>query len=151
MKSWNSLLCFLVVTFAVAMLGAIAKPDAWFEALNKPAFNPPNWLFAPVWTLLYAAMAVAAWRVYVRRGFDVALVLWVMQLGLNGAWSPLFFGAHAIVLALLDLAVLLAAVVATAVLFLRRDRVAGLLLLPYAAWVGFATLLTFAIWRLNSM
>lgn len=149
MKAWKSLLGFLVAVFAAAMVGIVAKPDAWYAGLHKPSFNPPNWLFGPVWTILYIAMAVAAWRVFVRRGFDRSLWAWSVQLALNAAWSPLFFAAHAIALALADILVLLLAVLGTALLFFRRDRIAGSLMLPYAAWVAFATLLTFAIWRLN--
>jgi len=149
MKAWKSLIVFLIVVFAVALIGATAKPDAWYAGLQKPAFNPPNWLFAPVWTILYIAMAIAAWRVYVRRGFDASLALWSLQLALNAAWSPLFFDLHAIPLALVDIALLLLAVAATAWLFFRRNRVAGGLMLPYAAWVALATLLTYSIWRLN--
>lgn len=149
MRHWKSLVVLLLLAFAAAGVGSLAMPDAWYAALNKPSFNPPNWLFAPVWTLLFVLMALAAWRVYVRTGIGAAIVLWGAQLAINASWSPLFFGAHAIALALIDVGVLLIVVVATTVAFFRHDRLAGALMLPYVAWVGFATLLTAAIWRLN--
>jgi len=150
MKSWKSLAGFLGVVFAVAMAGALAKPDAWYASLAKPSFNPPAWVFAPVWTLLYIAIAIAGWRIYTRRGWDRSLSLWAMQLGLNGIWSPIFFGLHDITAALCDIVLLLIAVVATAVAFFRRDRIAGGLMLPYSLWVAFATVLTASIWHLNT-
>jgi translocator protein len=149
MSHWKSLAIFLVLVALAASMGAIVKPDAWFAVLAKPSFNPPNWIFAPVWTLLYILMAIAAWRVYRVVGIDSSIVLWIVQLILNAAWSPLFFGAHRISFALADIVVLLAFIVATTILFFRRDRVAGSLMVPYVAWVAFATLLNFTIWQLN--
>jgi benzodiazapine receptor len=149
MRRGKSLIVFLVITFAAAATGAISAPDAWFNALQKPSFNPPTWVFPPVWTVLYAMMAVAAWRVYRVTGVGTALVLWFVQLVVNAGWTPLFFGAHRIDLAFADIALLVVLIVATIIAFLRRDRVAGVLMIPYLAWVAFATALTFAIWRLN--
>ena len=150
MRHWKSLLVFLLLTGAAAAIGSLAMPDAWFAALRKPAFNPPNWLFAPVWTVMYVAMAVAAWRIYRRIGrMDGALVLWFAQLACNALWSPLFFGWHRIGLALVDIAVLLVLIAVTTIAFFRRDRAAGALMLPYLAWVAFATALNAAIWQLN--
>ncbi len=149
MKRWKSLAGFLVIVFGIAMLGAFAKPDAWYDALAKPSFNPPAWVFAPVWTVLYAAIAVAGWRIHARCGWTRPMKWWAAQLALNGAWSPLFFGMHGITAALADIVVLLIAVMVTAALFFRRDRIAGWLMLPYAAWVAFATVLTASIWFLN--
>jgi len=147
---WKSLLLFLLLTAAAAAIGSMAMPDAWFAGLRKPAFNPPNWVFAPVWTALYACMAVAAWRVYRRVGaVDAAIVLWLAQLACNALWSPLFFGLHRVGLALVDIGVLLALVAAASMAFFRRDRTAGALMLPYLAWVAFATVLNAAIWQLN--
>jgi len=150
MKTWKSLLLFLCATFAVASIGAVAPPDAWFAALNKPAFNPPSWVFAPVWTLLYVLMAVAAWRVYVRRSFDRALVCWCVQLALNAVWSPIFFRWHDLFAAVVDIVALLIAILITTLLFWRRDRIAAGLMLPYVLWVGFATVLAVTIWRINT-
>ena len=149
MRNWKSLIVFLAVAFAAAATGIISAPDAWFNALAKPSFMPPTWLFPPVWTALYIAMAVAAWRVYGIEGVRLAIVLWLIQLVANAAWTPLFFGAHRIGFALADIAALFVLIVATTIAFLRRDRLAGALMIPYLAWVAFATALTFAIWRLN--
>lgn len=149
MRHWKSLIAFLLLAFAAGGIGSMAMPDAWYASLSKPAFNPPNWIFAPVWTALFALMAIAAWRVYARAGMCAAVVLWGVQLVFNAIWSPLFFGLHNIALALADILLLLALVLATTIAFFRRDRAAGALLVPYLAWVSFATLLTAAIFRLN--
>lgn len=151
----QGLVLFGLVVFclAVGALGASVTAPAiptWYAALAKPSFNPPNWLFAPVWTALYVMMAVAAWLVWRRGAIGIAAPgLFALQLGLNSAWSMLFFGLHRIDLALVDIVLLLAAIGATALVFRARSTAAALLLLPYLAWVCFATLLNFAIWRLN--
>ena len=150
------LLAFLAVCLAVSALGAAATATSvgsWYQALQKPSFNPPDWIFAPVWTTLYLMMAVAGWRVWRLNGLSgarTALVLFALQLALNLAWSYLFFGFRLIGPALVEVVVLLAAIVATAVAFWRHDRLAGLLMVPYAAWVGFATVLNAALWHLNA-
>ena len=150
MRHWKSLLAFIVVTFAAAALGSLSMPDAWYAALNKPSFNPPNWIFAPVWTVLYVLIAVAAWRIWKQaHGWCVALSLWLLQLILNGLWTPLFFSMHRIDLALIDIVALLLVLIATIVAFFPRDRVAAWMLVPYLAWVSFATLLTASIFHLN--
>ena len=149
MKTAKSLVVFLALVFAVGAIGSIARPDAWYAALAKPWFNPPNAVFAPVWSALYLTIAIAAWRVNRNSGADASILVWGVQLALNGIWSPLFFGWHNLTAALIDIALLLVLVVLNVVLFMRRDRVAGWLMMPYAIWVGFATLLTVSIWRLN--
>lgn len=143
---------WLVLTFAAAALGARFLPDEWYRRLNKPAWNPPNSIFAPVWTMLYLLMAVAAWLVWRRYGISGALVpllLFVAQLLLNAAWTWLFFGRHQIRAALIDIGVLWVTILATLVSFWKLEPLAGILLLPYLAWVSFATLLTWTIWRMN--
>lgn len=149
MKQWKSLIAFVALVAVAAACGSLALPDAWYAALAKPSFNPPNAIFAPVWTVLYVLIAVAAWRVWRVAGLCAAIVLWLVQLACNAIWSPLFFGAHRIDLALADILLLDALVVATTAQFFRRDRIAGWLLVPYLAWIAFATVLTAAIWRLN--
>jgi tryptophan-rich sensory protein len=127
-------------------------PGAWYDALAKPAWTPPNAVFAPVWTILYVLMAVAAWLVWRRAGFmraGVALSLFIAQLVLNALWSYLFFGAHRADLAFFEIVVLWAVILVVAVLFWREVRAAGVLMLPYLAWVGFAACLNFALWQLN--
>ncbi len=134
---WLSLAGFLLLVNGGGLaIGAVTGPDAWYAALAKPSFNPPNWLFGPVWTTLYAMIAVAGWRVWLRdRAGPRAKWWWILQLGLNFAWSPLFFGAHRIDLALAVILLLLASILAFIVETSRGDRVAALLFVPYAAWV----------------
>ncbi len=144
------------LTLAVGATGGFATASSvttWYAGLNKPSFNPPNWLFGPVWTVLYVLMAVAAWRVYLTPRSAArtrSLSLYGLQLALNLAWSLIFFGLRAPLSSLLELALLLAAILATALAFCRLERLAALLLAPYLAWSGFAFLLNFEIWRLNS-
>jgi tryptophan-rich sensory protein len=145
------LFALLAATLAVgfvASLVTVPNIAGWYAGLHKPSFNPPNGVFAPVWTSLYVLTAIAAWRVW-RKAGPRPLGLYALQLILNGAWSFLFFGAHAIGAALAEIVLLLALVLATMASFSSRDRVAGLLFLPYAAWVLFAAALNAAIWRLN--
>jgi tryptophan-rich sensory protein len=152
-KSILGLLGWLGVTFAAAWAGSRFMPGAWYAALAKPAWNPPNAIFAPVWSVLYGLMAVAAWLVWRRAGFSgagAALGLFAVQLILNALWSYLFFGRHQPGLAFGDIVVLWVAILSVVLLFLRVDRVAGALLLPYLAWVGFAAYLNFTLWRLNA-
>ena len=144
---------FLALSFAIAGTGAAVTATSvgdWYQALAKPAFNPPDRVFGPVWTVLYAMIAVAGWRIWRLRGArEPALLAWAVQLGLNLGRSFLFFGARLIGAALIEIVALLAAIVVTARLFWRIDRGAALLLAPYGAWVAYATLLNAALWRLN--
>lgn len=149
------LLAIVAVCLAIGAVGGAVTSTSvttWYQELHKPAFNPPNWIFAPVWTALYIAMAVSAWNVWRRHGLQgaqLAISLFASQLVLNLAWSILFFGMREIGLALIEIMLLFAAIVGTALAFRRLDGVAALLFVPYVAWVGFAALLNFAIWRLN--
>lgn len=147
------LLAFILATLLVGTLGSLFTEPAiatWYAGLLKPGFNPPNWIFAPVWTALYVLMAVAAWRVWqVTSLRSPEIALYALQLALNLAWSILFFGLHQILWALVDLGLLLMLVAATLIAFWRRDRLAGALMVPYLGWSGFAFLLNLAIWRLN--
>jgi tryptophan-rich sensory protein len=143
---------WFVLTFAAAAFGARFMPDAWYKRLKKPTWNPPSWIFAPVWTILYLLMAAAAWLVWRQAGFGGALfplTLFVAQLVLNAAWSWFFFGHHEIRRALIDIVVLWIGIVATVISFWRLVPLAGALMLPYLAWVSFATVLTWTIWQLN--
>ena len=150
-----ALAAFVVTCLAVSAIGGAVTASSvgdWYASLQKPAFNPPDWVFAPVWTVLYLMMAVAGWRVWRRAGFadgGVALALFAVQLALNLAWSFLFFGWRRIDLALVEIVVLLAAILLTTAAFWRIDRIAGLLFVPYAAWVAYAMLLNIALWNLN--
>lgn len=150
---WTWLVALLALTFGVAAVGgSVTDTRGWFEALEKPPWNPPSWVFGPVWTTLYALMAVACWRVVVGsgwRGARVALTWFGVQLGLNLAWSCLFFGLQRPDLALVDIIALDLAVFATGWAFRQHDRVAAWMLAPYALWIAFATALNAAIVQLN--
>jgi benzodiazapine receptor len=147
------LYAFAIGTLVVGLTASVfTEPNiaGWYASLAKPSFNPPNWIFAPVWTALYVTMAFAAWRVWRVVGvMSVALMLYFLQLTLNFAWSLIFFAQHLIEIALLDIIALWIAILATMITFFRADRTAGLLMLPYLAWVSFASALNFEIWRLN--
>jgi benzodiazapine receptor len=155
-RSWWKLIVLLLIVCAVAATGAIVtvpKIGTWYAALHKPAFNPPAWVFAPVWVVLYGLMALAAWRVWEapaapseKRG---ALAHFAVQLVLNALWPPVFFGLQRPVSGLILMLVLLAAVCTTVRRFYLIDPLAGSMLLPYLAWVAFATVLNAAIVGLN--
>jgi benzodiazapine receptor len=145
----------VVAVIAASVLGQLATfPNLtpWFAGLVKPSFNPPNWVFGPVWTTLYALMAFAAWRILrlppspARR---TALFLFFVQLALNVAWSWMFFAAQSPLLGLVNVVPQFLVIVATLVAFSRLDRVAGWCLAPLALWVGYASLLNAAVWWLN--
>jgi tryptophan-rich sensory protein len=125
----------------------------WYQALEKPPFNPPDWLFAPVWTALYILMGIAAWRIWRLRSFEAtrtAFAVFGVQLCLNLAWSFLFFGLQRIDLALLEIVILLIAIITNTIVFWRIERLAGLLFVPYAVWVTYATILNASLWLLNA-
>lgn len=153
MKGIAGLVLWLGVTFVAAFVGSRFMPGEWYGTLAKPSWNPPSWVFGPVWTLLYIMMAVAAWLVWRERGaaagVTAALTMFVLQLVLNAAWSWLFFGRHTISGALLDIVALWLGIVVTIVLFWRVRPLAGALLLPYVAWVSFAAFLNYTLWQLN--
>lgn len=144
---------FILACLAVGALGSIATASSvgtWYQTLDKPSFNPPDWVFAPVWTTLYVMIAFAGWRIWRRGAFrGAAMAAYALQLALNLVWPLAFFGLRNPGAAAVVIVPLLACVVWTTVLFLQRDRLAGLLLVPYLLWVGFATVLTFAVWALN--
>lgn len=148
------LTAWLVLAFAAAAVGALASVEAaaFYEALVRPVWAPPGWVFGPVWSALYALMGVAAWLVWRERGLGPAggaLPLFIVQLAANALWSWLFFAWRLGVWAFAGALLLWALVLATTVAFWRVRPLAGALLLPYLAWVGFAALLTFVVWRLN--
>ena len=142
----------LALTFGAAYIGSRFPVDRWYAALSKPAWNPPNWLFGPVWGILYLLMALAAWLVWRKGTFAGAalpLGLFVLQLVLNAAWSWIFFGRHKLAQALVEILILWVAILATILGFWRLNPTSGLLMVPYLLWVTFASALNFAIWRLN--
>ncbi len=150
------LMLLLVVCLGTGGLGAVATTSeipTWYAGLVKPSWNPPSWVFGPVWTTLYVLMAIAAWLVWSRAGYRsarVALLLFALQLMLNGAWSWIFFGMHRPGWALGEILLLWIALAATLIAFARHSRLAAALLVPYLAWVSFAAILNGMIWRLNA-
>jgi tryptophan-rich sensory protein len=152
MRSGLALVGWLALSFTAAAVGGFFLPGEWYARLQKPAWNPPNWIFGPVWTALYTMMAVAAWLVWKRGGFAAhltALSLFLLQLLINALWSPLFFGLRNPALAFVDIVLLWLALLATVVAFCKIRPLAGGLLVPYLTWVTFASALNFTIWRLN--
>lgn len=150
MRRWLSLVGLLVlVVGGGAVIGIATGPGAWYAALAKPAFNPPNWVFGPVWTTLYVLIAVAGWRVSWQTGSSRAVGLWWVQLVLNFLWSPMFFGLQRIDLALVVIVLLLATIATFIAAASRRDLVSAWLFVPYACWVSFATVLNAALLVLN--
>ncbi len=129
-------------------------PGAWYFALKKPSWTPPWYIFGPVWTLLYALMGISAWMVWAKlggfSGNPRPLVIFLVQLSLNAAWSPLFFGLRSPGAALADITLLWLALLFTVRAFWKADRAAAALLVPYLAWTTFAFALNFAIWRMNA-
>lgn len=146
-----SFVVFAALAAACALSGSRFKPDAWFRALKKPSWNPPDAVFAPVWALLYVAIAIAGWLVWRDSAgqWTVALAAWGVQLVLNAAWSWLYFGRHQIFAAMIDSAMLLLTIVVFIVSAAGINAAAAWLFVPYACWVAFATALNAALWMLN--
>lgn len=149
-RSWLFLAGFLVLVLAAGtLIGVNNLPGPWYESLEKPPFNPPNWIFGPVWTTLYILIAIAGWRVFMARPRSLAMGFWVVQMLLNWAWSPVWFtlqmpwGAFAIIVPML------AAIIGFIVTARRFDPLAAWLFVPYAAWVSFASLLNLWIAVVN--
>jgi benzodiazapine receptor len=139
---------FLVAVLGIGLLiGTVTRPDGWYAALAKPAFNPPGWVFGPVWTVLYVLIAIAGARTW--ESGSSGFGLWLGQMALNFAWSPVFFGLHQPGLALVIIVALLVAILAFIATRWSKDRVNALLFLPYAAWVAFASVLNASIVALN--
>jgi translocator protein len=143
----------VLLASAVGSFATVRAIPTWYKGLAKPSFNPPAWLFGPAWTLLYLLMAVTAWLVWKQgicaAGVKLALAVFLVQLVLNVLWSVFFFGLRSPLAGLVDIIVLWLAILATIVLFFRVSVPAGVLLLPYIAWVTFAAILNAAIFRLN--
>ena len=156
-RRFFSLVAWVLIVFAMAAFGAQFSPGAWYTGLAKPAWTPPSVVFGPVWTMLYLMMAVAAWLVWgARRSSPIkaalafpAIGVFMIQLVLNALWSWLFFGLQRPDLALVDIILMLATIIVTLLLFRRVHRAAGLLLVPYLAWVTFATALNWKILSMN--
>lgn len=152
---WIALAVWLLLCFGVAAISGrwtAAEIPGWYATLTRPSFAPPNWVFGPVWTLLYALMAIAAWRVWLAPPSPIktwALAIFLVQLALNFAWSLIFFRLHAIGAAFVEVVCMWSAILATTLVFARISPLAAWLMTPYLAWVSFASLLNWAYWRLN--
>jgi len=131
------------------LIGYLNLPGDWYAGLHKPFFNPPDWVFGPVWSVLYVLVAIAGWRIFCRAPYGMTMRVWWVQLVLNFLWSPTFFGLQLPGLGLVVIIALLVAIIGFIVLARRIARLAAWLFAPYALWVAFATLLNFSIWWLN--
>ena len=150
MNRYVTLGLFIVLVLGGGLLiGSVTAPGASYQALEKSRFNPPNWLFGPAWSLLYVLIGIAGWRTWERKPGGRAMKLWWAQLALNFLWSPTFFALQSISSALVIIAILLATILGFVALTWNRDRIAALLFVPYALWVGFATALNASIRWLN--
>ena len=152
-KSYLALFFWIIITLAVGLAaGMVSRPDVWYDALSKPVWNPPGWIFAPVWIVLYVLMGAAAGLIWQRRTISqstLALNFYVIQLILNIIWPLIFFGMRNPGLAFAEICLLWIAIVATLFAFWRVYRPASFLLMPYFLWVSFAAVLNLTIWRMN--
>ena len=140
---------FLLACAAAASTGIIFKPGQWYASLVKPRFTPPNWAFPVAWTVIYLLLAWAGYRLTLIPGSEMVLALWAAQIALNTLWTPVFFGAHRMATGMVVIALLWLVLAITCVVFLQTDLWAGLLMLPYFAWIGLASALNWRIWRDN--
>ena len=147
-----ALLLWILLCFTAAAGGGFVMTGDWYAMLSKPTWNPPSWVFGPVWTLLYIMMGVSAWLVWKEGGFAQQrkpLTLFLVQLVLNAIWTPLFFGAHALGIAFAEILLLWLAILATILAFRRVSTTAAWLLVPYLLWVSFASVLNATLWWMN--
>lgn len=146
-----TLVVFLMIVIGVgAFIGTQTAPGTWYAALEKPPFNPPNWIFGPVWFTLYVLIAIAGWRTFQSRPVSRAMMLWIAQMVLNWLWSPAFFLAQNLWLALAIIVPMLAVIIGYILVNWRVDRLSSWLFVPYAAWVSFATVLNISLVLLNA-
>ena len=150
MAKFITLVVFVVAVQGIgALIGMTFSADEWYQGLNKPIFNPPSYLFGIVWPVLYLLVAIAGWRVFSSEGDMPGWGLWVGQMLLNFAWSPIFFGAHHIFWAMWVLVAILALSLSFMATSWHRDRIAAFCFVPYVAWLAFAFILNFSIWAMN--
>lgn len=146
------LIAFMAASYAAAATGVIFRPGDWYKQLDKPRWRPPDWLFAPVWIVLYASIGLSGWLVWREESIAGAaqpLGVYAAQLLLNAAWTPIFFGLHRPGLALIEIMMLWAAILATTIMFQPVSALAAWLLVPYLVWVSFASALNYSVWRRN--
>jgi len=152
LKKYGGLAGWIALCFIAAAFGSWFEPGSWYESLNKPGWTPPNWVFPVVWPVLYLMMALAAWLIWKDFGFQEGreeLRWFGIQLGLNAAWSWIFFGEHMIGTALGEILLLWIAILFTTLLFWNKSKPAALLMLPYLLWIGYASALNYSIFQLN--
>lgn len=142
---------FVMVSFAAPTLVIISPPGEWYQDISKPSWNPPAWIFGPVWTTLYLMMATAVWLVWREGKSKKAMVAYFVQLGLNAAWTPVFFGAQRIDVACTVIIAMWFAILVTILYFYQVKQAAAWLMIPYLAWVSFATLLNATLWAMNRL
>ena len=143
---------WIFISFIPAIVGGFFKPGSWYLEIIKPEWTPPGWIFGPVWFLLYLIMGISAsiiWKLKNTYNIMLPIVFFIIQLILNALWSWIFFGRHELLYSVIDIVVLLIMIIVTIILFYRINKKAGLILLPYLLWVGFATVLNYNIWLLN--
>jgi len=149
-RPWLILAAFIVIVVGVGgLIGSLSAPGGWYQNLVKPPFNPPNWLFAPVWTILYVMIAVAGWRIWMIDRASTPMKIWFAQMLFNWAWTPVWFVAQLLWPAFAIIIVILTLIIAFILTARKHDIIAAWLFVPYAAWVGFATLLNLSIAILN--
>jgi translocator protein len=151
---WGLLIILIIICNLIGAMGAIwtSSDGNWYRGINKPSFNPPNWIFGPVWTLLFTLMGISLYLIWTSPSSKIkmiALALFVIQFLFNVAWSYLFFGINKPLWAFVEILILLGFIIATTIYFLRINKIAGYLLIPYILWVGFASILNYSIWKLN--
>lgn len=154
-QKWLGLPVWIIIAYLPSATAAFVDTGAWYDSLNRPVWTPPSWVFGPVWTLLYLLMGIAAWRVWARHGLGhrstrLALGLFLVHLILNAAWTWIFFGLHMLTAAAAEIVVLWAMILVLVVLFWKRDRPAGALLVPYLLWVTYAVTLSIGFAIMNS-
>lgn len=149
----KNLFIYLIFIIAVVALGAVIGiynvPDAWYQSLNKASFNPPNWVFAPVWTILYIVIGFVGARTWIKDGLSLRMIVWIDQMILNYIWSPTFFSVKIPEVALVIVIMMLISIFGFMYLSRERDKLSMFLFIPYAAWVSFATVLTASVVYLN--
>ncbi|QMU61008.1 MAG: tryptophan-rich sensory protein [Gammaproteobacteria bacterium] len=150
---WLSLAFWIGLCLFVGFVGSFFTPGEWYLGMQKSSLTPPNIVFPIVWNILFILMGVAAWRIWGKReyGLSIALLLFIVQLGLNILWSYLFFGIHRPDLALLEIIILWLAILSTVIIFFKTDKKAGVLMLPYLTWVSFAIYLNYSFVQMNNL
>jgi len=152
--NWVLLISLIIVCNLIGAIGAIwtSSDGAWYKGINKPSFNPPSWIFGPVWSLLFTLMGISLYLVWTSPLSNIkliALTLFVIQFFLNVAWSYLFFGINKPLWSFVEILILIVFILATIIYFFKVNKISGYLLIPYILWVSFASFLNYSIWRLN--